>query len=110
MDAYQAQMSDSQTKSIAIVFALLGLYLFLEEEYTGREVQLMHMKIAKKKPARWPEIIFPENKGDVNIQDVLKLTSSTEKEAMIKHWCESVWNAYSESQQVVRDFTQVYMN
>lgn len=108
VDAYQAQVSNSETKSIAIIFALLGLYLYLEQGYTGKEVQLMHVKIAKNKPATWPQIIFPEERGEVTIQHVLALESPQEKDAMIRKWCESVWNAYAESQQVIRDFTNPY--
>ncbi len=108
VDAYQAQVSNKETKPIAVIFALLGLHLYLEEGYTGREVQLMHMKIAKNKPAVWPKVVFPESRGEITIQDILKLESSEDKDAMIRNWCESVWNAYSESQQAIRDFTKPY--
>ena len=108
VDAYQAQISNSETKPIAVIFALLGLYLYLEKGFTGREVQLMHMKIAKNKPVVWPKVVFPGRRGEITIQDVLKLESSEDKDTMIRNWCESVWNAYAESQQTVRDFTNSY--
>lgn len=110
VDAYQAQMADTGVKDIAIVFSLLGLYLFLEESYTGREVQLMHMKIAKNKPNTWPQIALPNHKEAIQIQDVLNVNSGKEKDAMIRTWCKSVWESFSESQQVIRDFTQSYIN
>ena len=110
VDAYQAQMADEDVKEIAIIFALLGLYLFLEENFTGREVQLMHMKIAKNKPNIWPKVLLPDQKAAIQIQDVLNMKSEAEKDAMIRKWCESVWQSFSESQQVIRDFTQSYIN
>ena len=109
VDAYQAQMADDEVKDIAIVFALLGLYLSIEKGFTGREVQLMHMKIAKKKPINWPQITIPDDKGGISIYGVLQADSGEEKDKMIKKWCESVWEAYSDSQHIIRDFTQTYL-
>ena len=36
VDAHTAQHTDETTKPIAIVFALIGLYLFLEKDFSGR--------------------------------------------------------------------------
>ncbi len=49
VDAYAAQTADINTKPIKIIFSLVGLYLFIEKKYTGREVQLAHMQMAKNK-------------------------------------------------------------
>jgi len=68
------------------------------------------MKIAKNKPNIWPKVLLPDQKVAIQIQDVLNMKSGTEKDAMIRKWCESVWQSFSESQQVIRDFTQSYMN
>lgn len=38
VDAYTAQHADAQTKPIAITFALAGLYLVVEKNYTGKQV------------------------------------------------------------------------
>ena len=38
VDTYQAQMADENTKPITIIFFLLGLYLYHEKNYTGRQV------------------------------------------------------------------------
>jgi hypothetical protein len=58
VDAYQAQTADSNTKPIAITFSLAGLYLFLEKNYTGRQVQQAHMKLAQNKKV-WPQFELP---------------------------------------------------
>ena len=55
VDAFQAQTATAETKSIGLAFGLIGLYLFLEKGYTGRQVQLAHVKLSKnKKP--WPRL------------------------------------------------------
>ena len=48
VDAQVAQTAAAQTKPMTLLFALMGLYLHLEKGFTGREVQLAHMKLAKK--------------------------------------------------------------
>src|ERR1700733_15180069 len=47
VDAYTAQHADETTKPIALVFALIGLYLHVEKNFTGRQVQRFHRKLAK---------------------------------------------------------------
>ncbi|MEJ7672821.1 MAG: DUF5946 family protein [Chitinophagaceae bacterium] len=48
VDAYGAQHAGGITKNIRVIFSLIGLYLAVEHNYTGREVQLVHMKMAKQ--------------------------------------------------------------
>jgi hypothetical protein len=47
VDAFGAQRADEKTKPIGVVFALAGLYLYLEKNYTGRQVQLAHIQMAE---------------------------------------------------------------
>jgi hypothetical protein len=109
VDAFAAQTADEDTKPIKITFALLGLYLFLEKDFTGRQVQLTHMKIAKVKDnVDWPKIIYPEDKGSITISDVLQSTPGEERDLMIKKWCLSVWEAYSDSHLQIVDFLNKY--
>jgi Family of unknown function (DUF5946) len=42
VDAFAAQTANQNTKPIKVAFALIGLYLYLEKDYTGKEVQLAH--------------------------------------------------------------------
>ncbi len=57
VDAQIAQTAAANTKPISIIFSLAGLYLFIEKNYTGKQVQQLHMQMAKnKKP--WPTITF----------------------------------------------------
>jgi hypothetical protein len=93
VDAFTAQTADEDTKPIGLVFALIGLYLFLEKGYTGRAVQLAHMKMAENKKA-WPRHPLPAERGEITVTDVLKTTPGQERDLMIKSWCTYVWNAY----------------
>lgn len=100
VDAFHAQNADANTKPIQLVFALLGLHLFLERGYSGREVQLAHMKLARNKKS-WPLISLPVQRGTITVFSVLRSESGQEKDRMIKDWCTSVWSAYHESHTII---------
>jgi hypothetical protein len=61
VDAFLAQHADKSTKPITLVFALIGLYLHVEKGYTGKQVQLAHMQMAKRKK-QW--VLPPLQKGE----------------------------------------------
>lgn len=110
VDAFAAQTADKETKPIKITFALLGLYLFLQKNYTGRQVQLAHMEIAKVKGrVVWPKIILPEDRGAITVTDVLHIPPGRKRDNMIKKWCESIWDSYSESHREIIEFLQKYL-
>lgn len=49
VDAFTAQNADEKTKTIAIAFALIELYLYVEENYSGKHGHEIHMNLAAKK-------------------------------------------------------------
>ena len=100
VDAQTAQTADETTKSISITFALAGLYLYVEREFTGRQVQLFHMKMAKDK-RQWPKFVLPVTRGNINVSNVLAVSPGAERDKMIRKWCESVWNAYKENRTII---------
>lgn len=100
VDAYTAQTADISTKPIAITFALVGLYLFIEKNYSGKKVQRAHMQMAKNKK-KWPEIKIPEQKGNITIKNVLSASPGLERDSMTKSWCVSVWQAYENSHEII---------
>lgn len=101
VDAFMAQTADESTKPIGITFALVGLYLCLEKNYTGRQVQLAHMQLAKSKKI-WPSINLPAERGKITVSDVLFAKSGEARDSMIKKWCASVWEAYKENHVTVK--------
>jgi hypothetical protein len=100
VDAQTAQTASVNTKPISIVFALVGLYLTVEKGYTGREVQQVHMQLAASKDAL-PTIALPVERGTITVDAVLNTPPGEQRDAMIKQWCTSVWNAYKDVQGIV---------
>ena len=55
VDAFAAQTANEQSKPIGVVFALVGLYLHVEKQFSGRQVQQVHMKLGRLK-REWPRV------------------------------------------------------
>jgi len=95
VDAYTAQTADESTKSIAIYFALIGLYLLVEKNYNGKQVQNAHVSLSYQSKNFKP-ISLPEFRGETQIEDVLNSLPGKQRDDMIYEWCKSVWGAYKE--------------
>jgi hypothetical protein len=108
VDAYAAQTANAYTKPITIIFALAGLYLYLEKNYTGREIQKFHMKMASNKTI-WPAIPFPAGRGEITVSDVLDMPPGTLRDKAIREWCLSVWHAYKQCQKQIKDLVTHYL-
>jgi hypothetical protein len=101
VDAYTAQRGSESTKPTAVAFALIGLYLAVEENRSGKGVQRMHMKLAKKRK-EWPRFALPLERGAITVSDVLAAPAGEQRDDMIRQWCASVWAAWAESHAEVR--------
>jgi hypothetical protein len=93
VDAFAVQHATKETKPIAVTFGLAGLYLHVEKQLTGRQVQLAHMKMAKQKRT-WPQFVLPAERGDMRSIDVLAKPEGPDRDAAIHAWSESVWRAF----------------
>jgi hypothetical protein len=100
VDAWAAQQADGQTKPIAITFALVGLYLHVEEGFSGREVQRAHMALARR-PRTWPAFALPRERGPITARHVMACPAGPERDRAIDAWCASVWEAYRGCRQTV---------
>lgn len=109
VDAFTAQTADGDTKPIAVAFALIGLCLYLEKNYTGKQVQLAHMALARHK-RDWPKFDLPEARGAITVTDVLKEPDGLERDGKIREWCGSVWDAYRGSRQQVLDLISRFLH
>lgn len=91
-DACVVQSASADTKPIAIVFGLMGLYLYVEKQFSGREVQNAHRNLARKK---WecPQVRLPDDRGSITARDVLKADAGPDRDRAIEEWCKSVWTA-----------------
>ena len=100
VDAFTAQQASNTTKPIGLAFALIGLYLAVEKNYSGKHVQRVHMLLARRRK-HWPRFNLPETRGDVTVRDVMNVAPGPERDAMIRRWCASVWQAYHQSRDEV---------
>ena len=107
VDAFGAQTATREGKPIRVVFSLVGLYLYLEHDYTGRQVQLFHMKMAKRKIS-WPEISLPEDRGEITVKTVLETQPGQARDEMIKKWCEAVWVSFSSNRETIKALVEHY--
>src|SRR5215204_1411749 len=85
VDAFAAQTADEDTKPIAVAFALIGLCLYVGRNYTGKQVQLAHMALARHK-REWPKFALPESRGDITVADVVSESAGPKRDAKIREW------------------------
>ncbi len=100
VDAYAAQHADERTKPIAITFALVGLYLHVEKQSSGRRVQRVHMELARSK-RQWPAFALPAERGAMSAVDVMAAAPGPARDRAIDDWCASVWNAYAAGRETI---------
>jgi hypothetical protein len=70
VDAFIAQHADEQTRPISLTFALVGLYLHVAKQLSGRQVQRTHMNLARQKRS-WPAFQLPSARGSMTAADVI---------------------------------------
>jgi Family of unknown function (DUF5946) len=109
VDAYEAQHAGGNSRPISAVFGLIGLYLALENGYTGREVQQAHMRIAKLRKD-WPRLEPPGRPAGLTVMDVLEAKAGPERDAMILQWAVAVWESWGDRQALVREMTGILMD
>lgn len=107
VDAYAAQNANERTKPITITFALAGLYLHIEKQFTGRQVQLAHMKMAKNKQ-QWPSFPLPNERGAITERDVLAAPAGPQRDAMIEAWAAAVWAEFRDSRDTLAGLLRQY--
>jgi hypothetical protein len=104
VDTYAAQHSGGPTRAITVAFGLIGLYLALEKGFTGKQVQLAHMRIARTRKV-WPHLDPPSQPAVLTVMDVLQAGTDEEKDALIREWMAAVWESWADRQRWVRAIT-----
>ena len=79
VDAFVVQTATADTKPIAIVFGLVGLYLHVEKQFSGRQVQKAHMQLASRK-REWPNLYLPDDRGSMTAAHVLAANAGSERD------------------------------
>jgi hypothetical protein len=95
VDAYAAQHVGEGSKPIYLAAALIGLHLLCERGYTGRQVQLAHMKLSNGMKA-WPLFKPPERHATLTVMDPLQEPAGAERDQKIKQWARDVWEMWHE--------------
>jgi hypothetical protein len=72
-------------KNIAITFSLIGLYYAIEHDYTGKQVQRVHMLLAQPKN-NWPTLPLPNKPYSLTVSDVLKEKPGRNRDDMLQEW------------------------
>jgi len=99
VDSYEAQHSGGITKDITTAYGLIGLCLAVEHNYTGRQVQNVHMNLLKQ---IWPKLNPPKVTGTMTVLDVLRARSISQREKFLNEWAKSVWESWIEYHDWVR--------
>jgi hypothetical protein len=108
VDAYGAQHVAADARPIGAAFALIGLYLTCERGNTGRQVQHTHMLLSRRSKT-WPRFIPPSHCGDITVLDVMQAPPGKERDAAIRRWGCSVWQAWEHERERVRSLFESVM-
>ena len=107
VDAFAAQTASDDSKPIGVVFALVGLYLHVEKQVPGRQIQQVHQQLGRRK-RQWPIVDLPKDRGTMTVADVLAAPAGPERDRAIDGWCQSVWTAFRGNRQMIIDLLQEY--
>jgi hypothetical protein len=102
VDAFTAQHADERSKPIGVAFALVGLYLHLEKQFSGRQVQRAHVQLARRKRS-WAGFVLPRERGSTTAIDVMGAPAGPQRDQAIDSWCASVWDAFADNRPWVAD-------
>ena len=108
VDAYGAQHAGGKTRNITVYFGLIGLYLALEQGFSGKQVQAVHMHLAQVRRV-WPLLKPPARPACLTVMDVLKAPDGPEKDAMIRQWMTAVWESWGDRRQLVWETAEALM-
>lgn len=92
VDAYAAQHGGPRVKPIAVTFALVGLYLVWDRDFTGRQVQRVHMALAPTSK-EWPRFVAPATRDWLTVRHAVDSPDGEKSEA-IREWSRSVWEIW----------------
>jgi Family of unknown function (DUF5946) len=108
VDVYTVQNANQNTKPISLTFALMGLYLLIEEGYTGRAIQKFHAKMSNDKQD-WVLFPIPNYLGNITIDDVILAAEGEQRNLMLLNWCHSVWAAFKPHHKEISKIANYYL-
>ncbi|HEY6446533.1 MAG TPA: DUF5946 family protein [Acidobacteriaceae bacterium] len=102
IDTFTLQQANAATKSMALVFALIGLYLHIEKGFTGLAVQQAHTRMARERK-EWPLLPLPASRGAIRVADVLGARAGPERDEQIEAWCRAEWAAWRKNRAAIAE-------
>jgi hypothetical protein len=108
VDAFGAQHVRDSASTIGAAFALAGLCLAVERRFTGRQVQKMHIVMAKASK-QWPRFEPPKDLGPLTVAEVITVEAGPLRDEAIMRWCASVWAAWSTEHARVRTMVDRFL-
>lgn len=90
VDTYGAQHVSDEAPALLPAFALIGLHLWLDRGYTGKQVKETHARLARTK-RDWPRFETPHREWTMTMLDPLEAPEGPERDAVIEAWARSVW-------------------
>ena len=101
VDAYNAQHAQRNGKTVALAAPLIGLYLFCEKRFTGKQVQGAHMQLGNEMK-KFPNFEPPVQKATLTVADVLAAPPGAERDQAIKDWACAVWQPWKLQETAIR--------
>lgn len=105
IDTYSAQHAGKNMKNITVAFSLIGLYFAVEQGFTGKQVQRVHMLLSKQKYP-WPGLDLPTKPYSITVHNVLKQEPGENRDAMLRKWMENVWECWEHQHNWVREISK----
>ena len=100
VDSYAAQHPGPPAKRVTLWFALAGLYLALEEGWTGRQVQVAHQRLARLDKVG-PDLDHPVVPRGMTVGDVMAANAGDDRNTALINWARVVWKAWSPCHSVI---------
>jgi hypothetical protein len=105
IDAYGAQHVNPEAPRIGPMFALNGLYMFLERGSGNLDVRTAHGIMANSHDD-WPRLVPPARVGELTACDVLMAGDVGEVESTLLRWAAGVWESWPDAdRENVRNLT-----
>lgn len=108
IDTYEAQHGGGASKNIATAFGLIGLYLALVRNYSGKQVQKAHMILANHAKV-WPNLTPPTASWDITVETVLRAPDDKRKE-MIREWAMNTWEGWMPEHATIIDLVETRLD
>jgi hypothetical protein len=109
VDAYGAQHAGGPTSRIYVAYSLVGLYLALEQGWSGIQIRDFHGRMGRP-DATWPAFPRPPSTGDLTVADVVAAgvhVGSLDGHALlVDRWARSVWEAWASQHEAVASLTE----